>query len=188
MSLEIRDYHIEDDSFLIPIIENEWKFHLYGENWPELVREYIKDYVSRSDYCRVAVLDGKVVGIATVCVEIHTDNYVIPEEFADSEYFRDRETMDTLDARLRSEIDISGLGELVLIIVSKEHKGKHIGSALMDDVSGYLRDHGCRGMHISTDTDCNYGFYEHLGSEKVGCGECIVQGNMITRFLYRLVF
>lgn len=188
VGLMIRDYSPDDIPHLVPIINDEWHFDLYGEDWYDIVVMYIEEYVRRSDVCRVAVLDGKVVGIATARRGEHPVKEDLPPGMTDTEYARDQMVMDEMDARLRSENDLSGLGELVLIIVSADAKGKHVGSALMGDISAYLRSCGCRGMYLSTDTDCNYGFYEHLGYKKIGCGEIVVQRKPIVRMLYRYDF
>ncbi|MCQ2079520.1 MAG: GNAT family N-acetyltransferase [archaeon] len=192
MSLVIRDFRPDDVGALVETLNDEWHFDLYGEGWEEVVSEYVLEYVRRSDASRVAELDGTVVGIATVRAEVHEGDMAkvdeLCEKYPDNPYYRDQRTLDHADAMLRSENDLTGLGEMVLLIVSGRVRGAHIGRRLMDEASSLLAARGCTGMHIATDTECNYGFYEHLGARRLGETECVVQGKPLVRYLYRLDF
>lgn len=187
---EIRDFRESDISSLVPFINDEWHFDLYGPEWERLVAEYVAEYVSRSDFSKVAVYDGIPVGIVTASVEVDPGASARMEmmmaRYPGNGYITDQKLLDSTDEFLRSQNDMSGSGELVLLIVSSDMKGKGIGRMLLGEAASFLKNQGCRGMQISTDTDCNYGFYEHLGAELLGSREIVIQGKPIIRFLYSL--
>lgn len=74
------------------------------------------------------------------------------------------------------------------MMLSPEAKGTGIGRRMFAEASGYLQVKGCRGMYWVTDTDCNVGFYDHMGAERVAERDLRLTEGTLTRYVYRLKF
>ncbi|MCQ2070737.1 MAG: GNAT family N-acetyltransferase [archaeon] len=190
--LVIRDFEERDYGPLVKIVNDEWTFHLYGDDWPYLARMYIRGYMDISDYIKVLDMDGEAVGI--VCAwsrhprEPSDVIRTFEKEYAGSEYIRDRDVMDAIDDRFVKEYGTEDMGKLELLIVSPSVKGRHAGTMLLEAAVAHLRKDGCKGMFVATDDYCNYGFYEHLGAVRIGMDTCTVQKLPLERYMYVLAF
>lgn len=58
-------------------------------------------------------------------------------------------------------------GEVSILIVDKNYRGKQIGKKLLLDVFELAKKDNIKNLQIATDESCNYKFYEILGCEKV---------------------
>lgn len=58
-------------------------------------------------------------------------------------------------------------GELVLLIVSEDSRGKGFGRMLFDSAIGYFREMDAHDILIFTDDDCGFGFYDSLGARRL---------------------
>ena len=56
----------------------------------------------------------------------------------------------------------------------------------MEEASRLAVEHGCNGLFFYTDTDCNVGFYDHLGAECVGYKDTVCNGMPLRVFGYAL--
>ena len=74
------------------------------------------------------------------------------------------------------------------MMLSPEAKGTGIGRRMFAEASDHLCGKGCRGMYWVTDTDCNFGFYDHIGAERVAERELKLTEGTLTRYVYRLRF
>ncbi|MCL1993048.1 MAG: GNAT family N-acetyltransferase [Spirochaetes bacterium] len=54
-------------------------------------------------------------------------------------------------------------GTLDFLVVSEEARGLKIGARLWEEVKAYFQEKKARAIYVFTDTECNFGFYEHLG-------------------------
>ena len=59
------------------------------------------------------------------------------------------------------------VGEVVLIIVSKQARGAGVGRALFVEGIGWLAEHGVQRVRLVTDDDCSWQVYEHLDMQRV---------------------
>lgn len=59
-------------------------------------------------------------------------------------------------------------GAIDLFVVLPGHQGLHIGTTLLDDILDYFRRVGGNRIYLYTDTNCNYGYYDHKGFSLVG--------------------
>ena len=57
-------------------------------------------------------------------------------------------------------------GEVSILIVDKNYRGKRIGEKLLLDVFELAKNDGMGNLKIETDESCNYKFYESLGCQK----------------------
>lgn len=55
-----------------------------------------------------------------------------------------------------------------LLVVSPEARGLGLGRRLLDRARRYLHEQGATRYHLVTDTECDWGFYEHLGLRRLG--------------------
>ncbi len=58
-------------------------------------------------------------------------------------------------------------GEVSILIVDKEYRGKNIGKKLLTDTFELAKKDNMKNLQILTDESCNYKFYEKLGCKKV---------------------
>ncbi len=58
-------------------------------------------------------------------------------------------------------------GEVSVLLVDKNYRGKGIGKKLLFKVFEYAKKDNMRNLQISTDEACNFKFYEACGCEKV---------------------
>ena len=58
-------------------------------------------------------------------------------------------------------------GEISILIVDKNYRGKKIGKKLLLDVFELAKKDNMKNLQIVTDESCNYKFYESLGCKKV---------------------
>ncbi len=58
-------------------------------------------------------------------------------------------------------------GEITILIVDKQHRGKKIGKKLLNEVFKMAADDGMKNIQILSDESCNYKFYENLGCTKI---------------------
>lgn len=58
-------------------------------------------------------------------------------------------------------------GEVSILIVDKDYRGKKIGEKLLIEVFELAKKDNMKNLQIMTDESCNYKFYENLGCKKV---------------------
>lgn len=61
--------------------------------------------------------------------------------------------------------------EITLLVIGPAFQGNGIGKALLADAIAYLRHHGVAGFFLATDDGCDFGFYDHLGLERIATKE-----------------
>lgn len=58
-------------------------------------------------------------------------------------------------------------GEVTILIVDKQYRGKKIGKKLLNKIFDMATKDGMKNIQILSDESCNYKFYEALGCTKV---------------------
>lgn len=58
-------------------------------------------------------------------------------------------------------------GEITILIVDKQYRGKQLGKKLLNKIFEMARDDDMKNIQILSDESCNYQFYETLGCIKV---------------------
>ena len=58
-------------------------------------------------------------------------------------------------------------GEVSILIVDKDYRGRKIGKKLLLDVFKLAKEDNMVNLQIVTDESCNYKFYENLGCKKI---------------------
>ncbi len=58
-------------------------------------------------------------------------------------------------------------GELSILIVDKDYRGKGYGKALLNKIFSLAKTDNMKNMQILTDESCNYSFYDVMGCKKI---------------------
>lgn len=58
-------------------------------------------------------------------------------------------------------------GEISIIIVDKNYRGKNIGKKLLFEIFEMAKKDNMKNLQILTDESCNYNFYERCGCKKI---------------------
>ena len=74
------------------------------------------------------------------------------------------ELLDEVAARSGS----TGVGEIPLLIVAGDVRGKGFGGALLREGLSWLFERGASDVRLVTDDDCDWQFYEHINMSRVG--------------------
>lgn len=142
-------------------------------------------HFKRASHVRVAKLAGSFAGIVAVaptesdsvsadeqaacyCRHLRAD-----ERFAsivgetEEEALLAVATEKSLSHEFCARKDSRSAWEITLLMVDPVFQGHGIGRRLMDDAEGYIRSRGGQGFYLATDDGCNYGFYDHLGPERI---------------------
>ena len=70
---------------------------------------------------------------------------------------------DYLPKELENHFD----GEVSILIVDKDYRGKNIGKKLLLEVFKLAKKDNMKNLQILTDESCNFKFYENCGCEKI---------------------
>ena len=138
---------------------------------------YLNQVLYDGTFGRVAVLDGKVVGVIFGSVDGVEPKYRMlledgtahaftllgaPEAIQKSicEYFS---KIKDVYGRLVKGIDGDYDGTLDFLILGKGAQGLGIGKSLWMALKDYFLENNANAIYLYSDTDCNFGFYEHQG-------------------------
>lgn len=58
-------------------------------------------------------------------------------------------------------------GEISILLVDKNYRGKNIGKKLLLEVFDLAKKDNLKNIQVLTDESCSYGFYEKCGCEKI---------------------
>lgn len=198
MTSILREFREEDCEPMASIMCDVWSMASYGADvaMPGS-RMYCCQCVLASSFIRVAEVDGRIVG----CVGARYGNERIEAPWAkrmlqqerdsvsDSEdgsrMIAEFESYDSIDRDLGIRTGIDTDAELTILILSKHCRGLGLGRMMFDAACDYLRSKGASSMMLYTDTDCNTGFYDALGAERVATSGMMCLGEPLGMFLYR---
>ena len=160
-------------------------------DWASLVTErntldaalglYLNQILYDSTFGRVAMLDDEVAGVIFGCLngkppqfrlllENTTEHALVLLNAPETE----REDIRIIFNGLHKTYEelISGRekdydGILEFFVVSEKVRGLGVGKMLWNELKDYLQKNNAGSIYVYTDTDCNYGFYDHAGFKKV---------------------
>ncbi len=170
----------EDLPALEELIKDLWEADRFCSDSVDgavLIRDYTNHCVEKSDMREVVVHDGRPVGFMLATTgrkPTQWDNDVrkwLPDfkELKESKNCRVSDYIkicDSFDNLVEKYAPKHG-HELVLLILNSEYQSKGLGSMLMDLFSDVCEADGC-GWYLVTDTQCDYGFYDHRGYTCLG--------------------
>ena len=165
---------------------------------------YLRKTLAESSYCQVAIYNGQVVGLIFASAENDENSYNpiansirafldLFKIFVSSSEHRQllkaykEGIFDKYDEFLENRED-RYQGEIKLFIVSPDQQGLHIGTGLLERAFDYFREQEASRIYLFTDTDCNYGYYDHKGFLQTGVKESTLKlpggDRDLTIFLY----
>jgi len=167
---------------------------------------YFAPVLHEVTFGRVALLDGKVVGVIFGVVDGETPSYKHLSEDL-SPYIitlmqacdEDRHSMceymtkqRIVYAELIDGIEDEYDGAVDFLVLSKAAQGKGIGKQLWLSLKEYLQEKNATKVYLYSDSECNFGFYDSQGFVKRREGEMRVVFNgeedVTGQFLYEYEF
>lgn len=177
MKIEIREYENKDFKVLLNIIRETWNYDRFSspKTAVKLAKVFLSSCLTNQTFSRVAVLEGKPVGII-LCknAAIHKCpvKYRLKQVGAIASLFfsgegrkvsKIFESVGGIDKQLLKECGKDYPAELALFAVDSACRGRGIGKMLFQAAEDYFREQNLEEFYLFTDTSCNYGFYEHQG-------------------------
>lgn len=180
--IQYRNFKKEDYEGSLNLVLEAWRYYEWVPQ--KAVRPmgsyYFAEMLAASDRIWIAEENGMPIGIAAVKNKRkHTNrlNFKLRQIWAffeimfcgqgKSEFYQFMET-EKLDEELLREAGRDFDAELVLLIVSGEHKGFGIGGHLYQNFLSYLEKEGLKSFYLFTDSSCDYGFYEQKKLTRIG--------------------
>ena len=180
MQVQLRENHKSDFNELEGIIRQTWHYDEFAspKTAAKLARVFLTSCLTNYTFSRVAVMNGKVVGII-LANNIAKHKCLFSNRFAQFKailsLFLSKEGRNVskifgnvhgIDQQLLDENNKKYPAELALFAVSSECRGKGIGKMLFQSALEYMKQEELDNFYLFTDTSCNYGFYEHQGMER----------------------
>ena len=181
------------------MLEDEWKFHLYSATrWKDYVRHFLLSVINGSDRASVLSADGEPKGIVVlrdmdgpkldfsksldrIDSEVRTD-----QSFG--QYAKDIAALHGVYEMFSSRYKSPEWAELALLIVSGDCKGMGLGRRMIGEAERIVTANGMKGLFFYTDTDCNFGFYDHIGAKRIAYSDIECMGEPLRVFVYALTF
>ena len=180
MKITLREYQKEDFQELENIIRETWHYDEFSssETAARLARVFLNSCLTNHTFSRVAVWNGKPVGIILCKI---TAGYKCPLKYRAAQIksilslYLSKEgrnvskifgNVNGIDKQLLTDAGKSYPAELALFAVDPSCRGKGIGKMLFQAVLDYLKEQKLDEFSLFTDTSCNYGFYEHQGMRR----------------------
>lgn len=180
MNFITRPFQDDDIKSLLPVLLKTWTYDgLFSvEKRMKATELFLYRCLTMSDYRKVLISSGQVKGIilASSHPSYRDEHYISLFEKLDKEYRNDNEVDElthyndivfSSNEKLK-ENETEDYQEVILLILDNDLQGKGCGKMLMNEFHS-LRDRS-RPVLLSSDEDCNYHFYEHLGYHLKG--EC----------------
>lgn len=177
MSFEIRELKKEDMPELENIIRKTWNYDRFAgsKTAKRLARVFLISCLTNQTFSRVALLEGKPVGIILAkngAVHKCPFSYRWQQICAIASVLFTREGrkvskifqgVNGVDKELLKRCKTLYPAELALFAVDASCRGKGIGKLLFQEALSYMKEQKLPRFYLYTDTSCNYGFYEHQG-------------------------
>lgn len=142
---------------------------------------YLRGCLKRSTFTRVAVNEGKVVGVILASSEKSAPRFAIirslSQLYAAMLLFSTKTGrkigkvfggFEKVDSELLENSKQSFDGEICLFAVSEECRGAGVGKCLYSAAIDYLKSENAKSYYLFTDTMCTYQFYEKRGMKRIG--------------------
>lgn len=183
--IDIRDFCADDLLAAADIMQATWYPGADTAMEAILARSDAAFYASKASHGYAAVdSEGTLAGYALLLLPgapkadfaraMHTAHQQIQTE-ADTPELRRRleqcarfaqEELAEVEAALRA-FDPGSSAHFLLFVVDSRLRGQGVGSRLYQAVRTASIQHGCRRLVLVTDDDCDYGYYEHKGLQRL---------------------
>ena len=195
----IRDLRKEDFPSLSKIIDDEWRFHMYSSKYGlDLATYYLLINAHGSSVARTLLVDGVPAGAMILkdkdrkVLDFSSELAEISEELEGTENFdlcmKDLRQLEDIYRDFSKKHMKDEWTELALLILSDGYKGLGLGRRLIEEATNCARQMGKTALFFYTDTECNVGFYEHIGAVRLGSEDMMCLGERLTVFSYYLEF
>lgn len=176
-----RPYRSQDAADVKALIDEAFTIHQYvaaPHLVPSALETYLRECLAASTVARVAVRDGRVVGIlmgrvagreklpGVIGNRLRAWGHMVAlgvlgirEHRSLRQYLAFSGVYRSLRRRVPGPLE----DELTLFAVGASTRGLGIGKALYGEFLDHLRQHGRTDFHLYTDSRCTYGFYEKQG-------------------------
>jgi len=179
----IRDVDANDIPAIKEVVREVW-------DWAELIEDaevldatiaiYLNQVLHAGSFGRVAVLNGRVVGVIfgsvngaqpvyRMFVEDCTEHTLTLLGACEADRKNIHEYLSKLSAvyeQLVSGIRDGYGGTLDFLVLSKEVQGLGIGKDLWIALKAYFEKNGVKSIYLYSDAECNFAFYERQGFTK----------------------
>ena len=183
--ITIRDIDAKDIPDIHCVIRTIWDWDDVSDDQAVVdatVGMYLNDVLYDSTFGKIALLGDQVVGVIFGSVEgqpaifrgVQTnsmEHMMVLLGASDD----DRHNIYDYLSKLRGAYEqlICGRedgydGTLDFLVLSEDARGMGIGKKLWHELTKYFKAHKVQTIYVYTDTDCNFGFYEHLGFARIG--------------------
>lgn len=161
-----------------------WQFDKYLKD-AEIVRRaglaFWHAYLARQNYAEVAERGGRILGVLLGhCVSLpfpaehkgfEKEARRFLREFSRSgegrKFYRAQMRTAKYERQLLAPYEDRFDAELVLFATAPEARGLGIGKGLLSRFNTFLKEREARHAFLLTDSFCNFGFYDHLGYERL---------------------
>lgn len=162
-----------------------WKFDKYLRD-ADVVRRaglaFWYSYLARQNYAEIAEREGAVLGVLLG----HCASLPFPpehkgfekearrflREFSKSgegrKFYKAQTRTAKYERRLLAPYEGKFDAELVLFATAPNARGLGVGKGLLSRFNAFLEEREARRVFLLTDSFCNFGFYDHLGYERLG--------------------
>jgi|GEM_PF-1527240 len=194
-----RDTVESDYRDLATILEKQWRFSLYSKDrCLELSEIFLLSIINGSNKAETVVVDGKPQGVL-VLSDMDGETIDRSAELGSrlesakqipnfDRCMEEMEGFHRIYSKYAKAYKHDDWAELALIIVSDSCKGIGLGRKMIDEARRITSEYGSKGLFFYTDTECNYGFYDHIGAVRVGEDKTPCMGVDLEVFVYYLEF
>ena len=176
----IRDVEARDLPEIKEIINEIWHFSELFDDQKSIdtaLGIYFNQVLFTSSFGKAALLDNKVVGVILGHVKGETPKHRMLLEDITKHILavlnmteHDRKNINEFMSKVHNTYEkLMGSnsdsydGVLDFLILSEKARGLKIGKKLWDELVIYFKETNARSICVFTDSDCNFGFYEHIG-------------------------
>ncbi len=195
--IELRPICRSDYRPLAEILDDEWEFHLYSKTKGlDMAEYYLMHCLHGCNVAEVITVDSRVEGVIVIReagddrMDFSDDLQRCLESIRDDPGFdqcmRDLDVICEQYEAFSRDHKRPEWAELGLLILSDRNKGKGLGRRLIDEALRTAADRGRTGLFFFTDTDCNFGFYDHMGAVRMDEGCVMCMGQPLWMFAYHL--
>lgn len=148
----------------------------------EFKRQYVQSCLISATYTQVAELNGKVVGVImakansewkyrthigfgvkAVYHALKMGYHSLHDRTGIQDFNNLHKIYNEFWRKHKGEFN----GSLCLFALNEDCRGKGVGKKLLKGALSYLKMYNVSNIYLYTDTTCNYGFYEHMGFERL---------------------
>ena len=171
----IKEMVINTWSFYTEIFEDETERNI-------VVTQFLNFVLHDSSFGRVAVADNKVVGVMLGSANGEVPKFRMLQESPLGAFFMlgfaEEARKNFYDNYLSKYLAVLEQvlggkeeaydGSALFFAVSEEVRGMGVGKKLWNELKTYFRETNTKSIYLFTDTNCNFGFYDYNGFERVG--------------------